>query len=195
MGGTPYNNEAQLSGAASGLPPHGLNAVAWSSFGLACVFVAFRIYARISEAHRLYTDDYWMLTALTFLLINAVLQTLQTHSLYYLVYVSVGRVPAGQALLDEGNIYVRYEFVIIAFFWTITWCVKASFLSLYWRLFDGLPTYRRIWWVVVVFTALAYVGCWIASVWTCHPPSTYFHFGKSSPLPRIITLHRALWKI
>ena len=178
MPNSTYNNAAELSGAAKGLPEHGLIAVAWAGFGLAAFFVAFRMYARITEAHKLFTDDYWMLTALLFLVINAILQTLQTPSLYYLVYVSVGRVPAGQALLDEGNIYVRYEFVVIAFFWTVTWCVKASFLALYWRLFDGLPGYRKIWWGVVVFTALAYVGCWIASVWTCHPPSTYFDFGK-----------------
>ena len=56
-------------------------------------------------------------------------------------------------------------FTIIGLFWTIVWSVKASFLALYYRLFDGLPHYLRIWWFVAVFTALAYVGCWIASVW------------------------------
>jgi hypothetical protein len=78
-----------------------------------------------------------------------------------------------------GNIYVRYEFPIIGLMWTVLWCVKASLLALFWRLFDGLPQYRRMWWVVVVFVALSYVGCWIASAWTCHPPSTYFDFGMS----------------
>lgn len=163
-----------------GLSLHGLVAVAWSGFCLACLFVALRCYSRLSESHRLFSDDYWILAALTFLVVNAVLQTLQAPSLYYLVLVSVGRVPAGEALLAQGNEYVRYEFVIIALFWTITWCVKAAFLSLYWRIFEGLPEHRRMWWVVAVFSASAYVGCWIASVWTCHPPSTYFDFGKSA---------------
>ena len=111
------------------------------------------------------------------------------------VWTSIGKVPAGQPLLDNGNKYVHYEFVIIGLFWTILWCVKASFLALYYRLFDGLPKYRKAWWAVVIFTVGAYIGCWvsfrsyhttraqidtsqISSVWTCHPPANYFHFGQ-----------------
>lgn len=171
-------NQAKLQGAAKGLPSHGLIAVTWSGFALASAFVALRVYARISENRRLFTDDFWILAALGFLLVNAVLQTLQANSLYYLVFASAGRVPAGETLLAQGNLYVRYEFVVIALFWTVCWCVKASFLSLYWRLFDGLPTYRKMWWAVVLFAAGSYVGCWIASAWTCHPPSIYFDFGR-----------------
>ena len=115
--------------------------------------------------------------AFVFLVCNGILQILQAHSLYYLVDAAAGRVSQGAELLVQGNIYVRYEFVIIAFFWTITWCVKASFLALYYRLFDGLPAYRRLWYGAVVFTVLGYIGCWMASVFTCHPPSTYFEFG------------------
>jgi hypothetical protein len=173
-------NQARLSGAARGLTPEGLIIVTWCGFGLACGFVLLRIYVRITESNRLSSDDYWLLAALFFLATQAVLQTLQTPSLYYLIYASGGEVPAGKALIDKGNIYVRYQFVIIVLFWTITWSVKYSFLALYHRLFNGLAIYRKIWWVVVVFAALAYVGCWIASVWTCHPPSTYFDFGTFS---------------
>lgn len=173
-------NQARLAGAARGLSADGLIAVAWAGVALAFVFVALRYYARLSESRRLFVDDYWMLAALLCLVTNAILQTLQAHSLYYLVKASAGIVPAGAALLAEGNKYVRYEFAIIGLFWTVTWCVKATFLSLYWRLFDGLPMYRKLWAGVVVFTVLAYVGCWIASAWTCHPPSTYFHFGEST---------------
>jgi hypothetical protein len=174
-------NQARLSGAARGLTPEGLIIVTWCGFGLACGFVLLRLYVRITESHRFSSDDYWLLAALFFLATQAVLQTLQTPSLYYLIYASGGEVPAGKALIDEGNVYVRYQFVIIVLFWTITWSVKYSFLALYFRLFNGLAIYPKIWWVVAAFTALAYVGCWIASVWTCHPPSTYFDFGTFHP--------------
>lgn len=170
-------NQARLAGAARGLPPEGLTTVTWCGFGLACGFVLLRLYVRMTESRRLFSDDYWLLAALFFLATQAVLQTLQNPSLYYLIYASAGEAPAGKALLDQGNIYVRYQFVIIVLFWTTTWSVKYSFLALYHRLFNGLAIYRRIWWAVVIFAALAYVGCWIASVWTCHPPSTYFDFG------------------
>lgn len=171
-------DEVQLIGAARHLTQGGLIAIAWAGVALASIFVIARSFARFSELKRLHTDDYWMITALFVLIVNAILQTLQAPSLYYLVDVESGTVPAGAPLLVQGNIYVRYEFTIIALFWTVLWCVKASFLSLFYRLFDGLPKYRRWWWAVVVFTALAYVGDWIASAYTCHPPSTYFQFGK-----------------
>ena len=152
--------------------------MAWAGVGTATIFLGLRLFARFREARRLFADDYWMMAAWSVLVINAVLQTLQTESLFYILYVSVGRIAVGEELIVQGNAYVRYEFPIIGLMWTVLWCVKYSFLALFWRLFEGLPTYKRLWWIVVVFSALAYVGCWIASVWTCHPPSTYFQFGK-----------------
>jgi hypothetical protein len=119
-----------------------------------------------------------MVAALATLITNAALQTHQTASLYYIDKVAAGLVPPGPELLQKGTVYVRYEFPIIGLMWTVLWCVKASFLALFWRLFDGLPRYRRIWWGVAIFAFLAYVGCWIGSAWTCHPPSIYFSFGK-----------------
>jgi hypothetical protein len=178
-------NQARLAGAARGLTPEGLTTVTWCGFALACGFVVLRLYVRTTESHRLFSDDYWLLAALFFLLTQSILQTLQNPSLYYLIYASAGEVPAGKALLDQGNVYVRYQFVIIVLFWTITWSVKYSFLALYYRLFNGLAIYRKIWWAVVILAAMAYVGCWFASVWTCHPPSTYFDFGTHFTLPYI----------
>ncbi|RMZ03108.1 hypothetical protein D0860_06953 [Hortaea werneckii] len=168
----------ELQGAARDLPPAGLIAVAWVGFVLAASLVGLRLYVRITENRTLQSDDYCLITALVLLLVNAVLQTLQTQSLYYMVKNRAGQVPGGQQLVDQGNDYVRYQFTIIGLFWTVLWSVKASFLALYSRFFRSKPRYRRAWWCTVVFTALAYVGCWIASAWTCHPPSTYFQFGK-----------------
>ncbi|KAF2160091.1 hypothetical protein M409DRAFT_29389 [Zasmidium cellare ATCC 36951] len=169
--------ELVLPSTARNLGPAGLITVAWVGFALAASLVAVRCYARLTEVHRFHMDDYWLLTALLFLLINAILQTLQTPSTFYLAWLQAGKQEPPEQTLAVGNLYVRYEFVIIAFFWTVCWCVKASFLAMYKRLFDGLPHYLRLWWVVVLFTAGAYIGCWFASAWTCHPPSTYFHFG------------------
>lgn len=171
-------SEAQLKGAAKNLPESGLIAIAWAGVGLATLLVSARIYARIHETKRLGIDDYWMLLAFMFLAVNALLQTLQTHSLYYLVYAGAGRVPLGAPLMAQGNVYVRYEFVIIGFFWTVLWCVKASFLALYWRLFEGFAQWRRVWFGVAVFTFLSYVGAWLLSAFNCHPAGNYFKFGK-----------------
>ena len=55
--------------------------------------------------------------------------------------------------------------------------VKASFLAFYWKLFDGLPKYKKWWLMVAIFAFASYAGCWIASALTCHPASLYFEFG------------------
>ncbi|RMZ29526.1 hypothetical protein D0859_06366 [Hortaea werneckii] len=164
----------ELQGAARDLPPAGLIAVAWVGFVLAASLVGLRLYVRLTENRTLQSDDYCLITALGLLLVNAVLQTLQTQSLYYMARNRAGQVPGGQQLVNQGNDYVRYQFTIIGLFWTVLWSVKASFLALYARFFRSKPRYRRAWWCTVVFTALAYVGCWIASAW----------FGKSCVHPK-----------
>lgn len=174
-------NAARLQGAAKHLPESGLVAVAWAGVGTAFVFLSLRLFTRFREARQLFSDDLWVLFAFIVLIVNAILQTLQAPQVYYLVYLSAGRYQVGEETLVQGNQYVRYEFAIIALFWTVLWSVKASFLALYHRLFQAvnLPYSRWFWWFVSVFTFLAYVGCWLASAYTCHPPSNYFHFGMS----------------
>ena len=55
-------------------------------------------------------------------------------------------------------LFQRYQFAIIALFWTITWSIKASFLVLYWRLFEGLTADRKILLMVAAFTVASYVS-------------------------------------
>ena len=93
-----------------------------------------------------------------------------------------GLEPFGPTVLWHGNQYVRYEFCIIRLFWTTIWSVKASWLALYWKLFDRLQVYQRWLKVVVVFVSLSYAGYWVAISVNCHPPSAYFNFDDVSRL-------------
>ena len=91
------------------------------------------------------------------------LQTLQAWHLYYIIKATAGLEPLSEAeLLWHGNEYVKYEYCIIRLFWTILWSVKASWLALYWRLFNGLQVYQRWWKGVAVFIFATYAGCWLA---------------------------------
>ena len=167
-------------GIAKDLPEGGLIAIAWVGVALAGCFVVARTIIRIYTLSRLQVDDYWIYFAWTVLFVNALLTTLQAPHTYYIARGTAGLVPMDEKLIYHGNKYVRYEFTSIALFWTILWGVKASFLSLFWKLFGGLRGYRRWWWAVVVFTFLTYVGCWIASALNCHPANLYFKFGKDN---------------
>lgn len=170
-------------GIAQHLPPGGLIAIAWSSIVLAGMFVAARTVIRITRTERLDWDDYWIYIAYTLMIVSVILQTLQTPSLYYIVRAFSGLVPLDEEYMEEGNLYARYEFVIMGLFWTVLWSVKASFLALYWRLFQGLGQYKKWWKGVAVFTFLTYLGCWMMSLNVCHPPALYFKFGGYN-LPR-----------
>ncbi|CAG8297953.1 unnamed protein product [Penicillium salamii] len=154
------------------LPSNGLIGITWGGASLAIVFISARLVVRVKYMKRLLADDYFMLFALVLLVANAILHTLQTPHLYYL-----GLHPTGADIEYHVLHYLCYEFAISGIFWTILWSVKGSFLALFWMVSDGLPVYRRAWWAVVVFACLAYLGCWVVLVYTCHPPSSYFKYG------------------
>jgi hypothetical protein len=165
-------------GLVDTLPQSGLIAITWAGAGLAGLFVAARTTIRIFKIEQLRTDDYLIYAAFIVLLINAVLQTLQTPSAYTVAQAEEGLIPFDDNLVDQGDMYMKYEFTIIGLFWTVLWLVKASFLAFFYPLFEGLIVYRRIWWGISIFSFLAFASCWISSVNTCHPVSTYFLFGK-----------------
>ena len=171
---------AQYQGLSSHLPVGGLVAIVWCSVALAGAFVMARTRIRLTRIGRLGYEDYWIYFAFLIKIINAILQTLQTRHLYYLDRANVGLEPSGAMILWHGDQYVKYEFCIVGLFWTTIWSVKASWLTVYWKLFDRLQVYKRWLKVVVVFVSLSYAGCWIAISMNCHPPSAYFQFGDLS---------------
>ncbi|KAL5046478.1 hypothetical protein BDW71DRAFT_207272 [Aspergillus fruticulosus] len=162
-----------MASSSTGLSERGLIAVTWIGAGLGILFTGFRLAIRLTRLKRLLADDYFILAALFFLMSNAILQTLQAPHLYYMV-----QTPQDGDIAHHSVMYVHYEFVIIGLFWTVLWSVKAAFLAVFWTTTDYLPLYRRWWWAIVVFSFLAYVGCWLASALNCHPPSAYFKFGQ-----------------
>lgn len=72
-------------------------------------------------------------------------------------------------LMRDAKFHTDFGLALIGVFWSVLWSIKASFLALYWKLFQGLGRYKKWWKGVAVFTFLAYVGCWLASVNVCQP--------------------------
>lgn len=90
------------------------------------MIVIARTSIRIVKSERLEYDDYWIYLAYLILCVNAILQTLQIPYLYHLVRVRAGVEPPSEAFLKDGNAYLRYEFTIIALFWSVLWSVSAN---------------------------------------------------------------------
>ncbi|KAL4777208.1 hypothetical protein BDW60DRAFT_202120 [Aspergillus nidulans var. acristatus] len=161
------------SGVATRLSEENLIVITWVGAGLGALFTVLRVAIRLTRMRRLLPDDYFILLAFSFLTTNAVLQTIQIPHLYYIILN-----PTGSDIAPHALKYVHYMFAIIGLFWSVLWSVKAAFLALFWAMTNNLPHYRRWWLGIVIFTFGSYAGCWFASAFTCHPPSTYFKFAQ-----------------
>ena len=161
------------SGVATRLSEGNLIVITWVGAGLGALFTLLRVAIRLTRMRRLLPDDYFILLAFSFLIANAVLQTIQIPHLYYIILN-----PTGSDIAPHALKYVHYMFAIIGLFWSVLWSVKAAFLALFWAMTNNLPHYRRWWFGIVIFTFASYAGCWFVSAFTCHPPSTYFKFGE-----------------
>ncbi|KAJ5780820.1 hypothetical protein N7457_005980 [Penicillium paradoxum] len=105
------SSTAAPRGVATQLSSTGLIAVTWVGASLGILFTVARIAIRIKYMRCLLADDYFMLLALAFLIANAILQTLQTPHLYYMILQSTG-----PDFVDHVVRYTRFEFVIIVMF-------------------------------------------------------------------------------
>lgn len=157
--------------------PHSLLAIVWICFSVATFFVVLRLTVRWRQNHSLLPDDYWIIWAWMCLLTMASLQTKQMDSLWYITYLTAGRIPVTAEAATQTEDLTRWQFPIIKLFWTVLWSVKASFMAVFFRLVRPFTIHRRLWYFVAVFATLAYIGCWLASTLTCSPPSDYFRAG------------------
>lgn len=160
------------------VPHRSLLALVWTSFSAALLFVVLRTIIRFKIATRLTVDDYGIFLALATLLTLCILETIQLPSLYHITAVIQGRIPISTELMSQTEEYLRYEFAIIILFWSVLWFVKASFLALYFKLFKELPHYRKAWYVLAVFTVLAYAGCVTTLCVSCGPIDNFFKFAQ-----------------
>jgi hypothetical protein len=173
---TPYP-DAPLTGAARSVSERGLFAVVWVCFSLATLFAGLRLTVRFRGNGFFLADDYWIMFAWLGLLTMAILQTEQMPSLWYITYLSAGRVVPDQSTTYQLEQLSRWEFPIITLFWTVLWSVKASFMTVFFRLVKPFSLLRRLCYCIAVFAALAYISCNIASALTCSPPGNYFKAG------------------
>jgi len=52
-------------------------------------------------------------------------------------------------------------------FWSTLWSVKLSLLFIFKKLTTGISLYTKIWWGVLVFSVLSFLGCIISAYHQC----------------------------
>lgn len=178
---------APLRGAASTVDRQALLAIIWTCFSVASCFLTLRLVVRWRQNARFLSDDYWMIWAWSCMLTMGILQTEQLNALFYMTHLQAGRIlPDPETIAMQNQQLTRWQFPIIKLFWIILWSVKASFMSIFYRLIRSFPILRRLWYCVAVFAVLALIGCVLASTLTCSPPSDYFTGKWDDWLPCLI---------
>jgi hypothetical protein len=93
--------------------------------------------------------------------------------------VQAGLAPPYASLMSDLVSMLKEFFAVQIFFWLTLWAVKFSLLLMFQRLTTGLPIYERVWWGVVIFTFLSFVGCVVSQFTSCSSMHAWFTAGES----------------
>ena len=152
-------------------------AIIWTGVGLSIVFTIIRTAIRLHVFRRLYADDGFVYFALAVLISTAVLYTYIIPVLFEFSSITQGQMGVTTGFFQRIEFFLRLQFAIILLFWTTVWAVKFSFLMWYRKMLAVPTNNMRLWWGILGFTFLAYVGCWITQLESCKPISNFFHYG------------------
>ena len=163
--------------------------VTWTFFAIGTVLTVLRLYVRQTKLRGLGWDDLLHCMAWTVLLGLVALETSVNHLIFKVSNVTSGRTSLTASFLeDEVPHYIVVQLAIMLLTWTTTWAVKASFLLFYRGLLRNTGRYMIAWWLVTIFTGLAYISVFFPIIFTCGSPADYFSIGKLGA----ICLHSSL---
>ncbi|KAJ5799448.1 uncharacterized protein N7518_001516 [Penicillium psychrosexuale] len=132
--------------------------VLWALTGTSFIFVVFRIYAQVTSFRRLFLDDFLVVLAWVIILTAAVIWQVEGKVLYELYAVSAGTEAFNLEFLPRYNKFMRFNAPFEILFYSALWCVKFSFMALFYRI-SAKVKLLRIWWFVVLFcTASVYIA-------------------------------------
>lgn len=89
-------------------------------------------------------------------------------------------------LKAHGDKMLRGIWPIQYFFWGCLWSVKFSLLFMFKKLTERVPFHLKMWWGVVVFTALTFVGCVISQLLSCSDVKLFNQMGM---YPQLFCYH------
>ncbi|KAK2734540.1 hypothetical protein FQN57_001645 [Myotisia sp. PD_48] len=141
--------------SASNIPKTTFVVTLWFFFALTTVLLICRLSIRLSLHRQVFWDDVFAITAYFMLLGQLVLVTVMTPQIYLLIDVYAGVTPPAD-YLDQITFMIKIMYAHSMLFTTCVYCVKASFLSLFWRLIRNLVNFRKAWWGTAIFCGLTY---------------------------------------
>ncbi|KAL5351692.1 hypothetical protein ACLOAV_003552 [Pseudogymnoascus australis] len=175
------DGESRLNSQGSSLTTY-LKLVIWIGVFLATLSVLLRGYIRRRYSGGFQLDDIFTFLALALLVASAIMYTVIREPMFNLVEISAGIQPmpttpeAEAKFFSETALYLRMQFAITVAFWSCLWTVKASFLTLFYPLGNGLKLDRMLWYGATIITVIGYIFCVISYPISC----TGFNVGDCS---------------
>jgi len=149
---------------------------------VSCVFVTLRSGARWFKTRQIpvATEDVFVYIGLATYAATCGLYLDLLPRLQRIELVETGNM-APYATINTDIVTVLKEVLCIQiFFWSTLWSVKLSLLCMFQRLTTGLSRYTKIWWGVLAFSVLSFIGCVISAFESCSSMHAWF-----SPLGKI----------
>ena len=126
--------------------------------GIALAFLAARLIIRLKVYGRLFVDDGLVFLAVICLLRTDIINTTKLSRTYTIQNVRINHQAKPSDYQAIADSYAKYQWADAYLFFTGIWAVKGSFLAYYDDLTKRLISFRRAWWVTIVFTILTYIG-------------------------------------
>jgi hypothetical protein len=124
-------------------------------------------------------EDLFIYMALSSFAIMCALYLATMPTFYNVQAISAGLMPPYASLQTDLVAMLKEFFAVQIFFWLTLWAVKWSLLFMFKRLTEGLPLYTKIWWGVLGFTVLTFIGCVISNFTSCSSMHAWFTAGKN----------------
>ncbi|DAA79418.1 TPA_exp: Uncharacterized protein A8136_0191 [Trichophyton benhamiae CBS 112371] len=140
--------------ALTHIPRIPLLIILWSFFALTTVVMIFRLAIRLWLQRRLFWDDAFAIAGYFGQVAQLVMVTIVSPLIYiHLQGFSGTRPPPEYGIKITKMIRLVYAHNVV--FTASLYCIKASFMALYWRLIQDLSDYRKAWWAVAVLCAVS----------------------------------------
>ncbi|EOD52704.1 putative cfem domain-containing protein [Neofusicoccum parvum UCRNP2] len=126
-----------------------------------------RFSIRIWKRKPFQVEDFLVALAWASFLALTVSYIVITPPMYRLYAVTGGEAAPYPEMMDDANLLIKVFFYNTMLLWATLWAVKFSLLALYRRLMTGLRAYIVLWWILVVFCALTFIGAIISNLTSC----------------------------